>query len=305
MNKIPIVLATNDNYSKHAAVTIKSVVENSKSELFFGIFSSNLNAQNIEKLKLCAQPNELKIFEINKDVFSNLKVDLQFKHITIETCYRYLIPDLLPEFSKCIYLDCDTIALGDVSEFFSTDISDYYAAAVNEQPKLENPYFNAGVLLLNCDKIRENNISAKLFEKTKELNGISTLLDQDVLNEVFCGHVKYISPKWNLEPPLFGNNRVSDKTEKESIINNPGIIHFSGPNKPWIVPNGIAADPFSAAFFYYLRKTPYAEFEQIYKQGHNKFYSWLKYIRKNPLFFLKKSHRLKNRCRKNIEENYR
>ncbi len=69
---------------------------------------------------------------------------------------------------KILYLDIDMMANKDISEFYNTDVTEYEYAAVREKygSKIIRPdYINAGMLLINMNKIKET----KLFRKSKEI----------------------------------------------------------------------------------------------------------------------------------------
>ena len=83
--------------------------------------------------------------------------------------YRFSIPWITKK-KKAIYLDSDLLIRKDIKNLFDIDLEEYcYAAVVdgsaNENhilPNLEGNitiekgnYYNSGVLLLNCDKIRK------------------------------------------------------------------------------------------------------------------------------------------------------
>ena len=70
--------------------------------------------------------------------------------------------DLIPEIpDKILYLDIDMMAAKDISELYNIDISEYEYAAVREKygSKIIRPdYINAGMLLLNMNKIKETGL---------------------------------------------------------------------------------------------------------------------------------------------------
>ncbi|WP_330873087.1 glycosyltransferase family 8 protein, partial [Streptococcus suis] len=67
---------------------------------------------------------------IDRDLFSNLPLTLD--GITIETYYRYLLPEILVDCDKVIYLDSDLLIRCDVKELWDIDVSQHYLAGVNE-----------------------------------------------------------------------------------------------------------------------------------------------------------------------------
>ncbi len=129
------------------------------------------------------------------------------------TYYRFCIPFILGDKKKVIYLDSDLLVRKDLSDFFNIDITDNYLAAVtdcsfnpkdgrkfqiNDKEVRLTKYFNSGVLLLNCEKIREDNLKDAFsrlldYHKKRPFN----FLDQDILNIACNNNVKIVSPKFN------------------------------------------------------------------------------------------------------------
>ena len=51
--------------------------------------------------------------------------------ITVETYYRFLIPELFEKYDKVLYLDGDLIIKQDISKLFQIDIGDHLVGAFN------------------------------------------------------------------------------------------------------------------------------------------------------------------------------
>lgn len=94
-----------------------------------------------------------------------------------------LLADLVPEIpDKLLYLDIDIMVGGDLSKLYNIDITDYEYAAVKEKYGcwlIRPDYINAGMLLLNMERIKET----KLLEKARHLIKTKKMLfaDQDAI----------------------------------------------------------------------------------------------------------------------------
>lgn len=94
-----------------------------------------------------------------------------------------LLADLVPDLpNKILYLDIDMMANDDISKLYNTDISEYEYAAVKEKYGsifIWPDYINAGMLLLNMEKIKET----RLLEKARNLIKTKKMLfaDQDAI----------------------------------------------------------------------------------------------------------------------------
>jgi len=267
---IPIFLAFDDNYCVHARATMKSVLANTLTPVAFHILHTGLSDSNKDTLLSLAAParttpaaSSVRFLRVSKDVFDDFKMNI--KHITVETCFRLMIAELAPELDKAIYLDCDVIVRQDIAELWDADIEGVFAGVVEDLFKPPNDeklfaphrYFNAGVLLLNCKKIRERFSLSDFLEIERAHRADFSCQDQDVLNYAFAGDVKFLPPKWNVTHCFFGPARKFSprlgytKEEIKNARENPAIVHFIHTKKPWLVPCGFAASPYANEYFKY------------------------------------------------------
>ena len=161
------------------------------------------------------------------------KFGLTIGHITRETYFRYMIAEVLPNISRVLYLDGDTIVNGDICELFDTDLTNYYCAGVSDiyiesvgykkTLRLDGLYINAGVILFNLDEMRKTDIAEKLFKLTAENN--FKYQDQDTINVTFNGKIKELDCIYNFK-------RAHQKAFPEKVPS-AKIIHYVGPSKPW------------------------------------------------------------------------
>lgn len=173
------------------------------------------------------------------------------------TYYRLLIPTLYPSMKKALYLDSDIILRHDVAELFDTPLDGALAAAipdgfVNHVPILrryvenrvgvpaDQPYFNAGVLLMNLALMRKTHFE-ELFIRLLGCITFRVAQDQDYLNVICRGKVRFLSERWNHMP--------FRKAEKE-----PFLVHFNLDSKPWQRDDV----PYGDEFWAYADATPYA-----------------------------------------------
>lgn len=86
-----------------------------------------------------------------------------------------LLADMIPDFpDKLLYLDIDIMIANDIKKLWDIDVTGYEYAAVKEKYGcwlIRPDYINAGMLLLNMEKIRETGLLEKAREKirTKKL----------------------------------------------------------------------------------------------------------------------------------------
>ena len=118
------------------------------------------------------------------------------------------------DLDRILSLDCDTIAVRDVSHIWELPIDDYYFAASKEPGRSEFGliYTNVGVALMNLDKLR----NGKADECIDVLNRQKfQFVDQDVMNYLCAGYVYDMHSEYNAN-------------EFTTPVQNPRIIHFAG-----------------------------------------------------------------------------
>lgn len=247
---IYIAFACDDKYIKHCYTAINSLKLNTKSKICIFVLGTDITINNQNFLKSLEENNRIKInfININENVLKGLP--LNRAHISIATYYRLLLAKLIPVYiEKIIYLDCDILVLGDIAEFWETEISDKDFAVVVEDEggatqsqrlglPIKERYFNAGVMLFNLKILRKDNMLYKAIGIYRDNKEKIRLQDQDILNIYFCGNVKYQKLNWNVGTRLYFNNDLkftySDADWKDAILN-PKIVHFTGNIKPWFI----------------------------------------------------------------------
>lgn len=203
----------NGDYSVWVGVTMQSVIEHTGAPICFHILHDDtLNDQNREKLVQVATQNGNRIqFHNLGDAFGDSLKEKMGRY-TIGSMFRVMLPELLPDISKIIYLDADLLVNRDIKELWDTDIQDYCLAAVPDYSTvngLETPYpvanqevpashyFNSGVLCMNLDRIRaKGNMHENILNYLEE-NPSARLLDQDALNAVYGGETFLVDESWN------------------------------------------------------------------------------------------------------------
>lgn len=263
-SKINVFLTINNQYAKFLAVTIASILLNTKTKVKFFVLDGGISERN--KIKI-AQLKEIADFDIeylviDKNKFAKMPNSSQ-AHISNETNYRFLMSSLVPEIDKCIFIDADLVLVDDIKKLWDVKIDDYYMAAVIDQaPRhkeitwvhylpLKHPekYVNTGVTVMNLALWRKNNIEEKLFENVAKYASVLKFPDQDTLNITLQDKIKYIPLNFNAMPV----QRYVD--DKQLAFSNPLIVHWAGARKPWVYQE----TDFSECFWKYARMTPFYE----------------------------------------------
>lgn len=308
-NGIPIVLSANDRFAPYLDVMIQSIMANANPTrqydiivLFNDISEKNRNliiwgARNkdnisVRFIRVCEYFDTDKLF-----------VD---QHLSVETYYRLVIPEIMPDYHKILYLDCDMVVNHDVSELYDLDLSGCIIGAAKDidvagQVNLKKndwdryavedlnlacafDYFQAGVLIIDLDQLRKTADAKKMIELA--ISRSWRCHDQDILNIICKGRVHYLPQKWNVlmdwqEP---GRSRMQILKmaprglyeEYMEARKKPYMIHFAGYQKPWDV---VDCD-FAEYFWEYAKmSTYYPRLQQIMiLKGINSNLAYIKFI---------------------------
>lgn len=244
---VAVVASSDQNYAMHLTVMFTSLIRNCSdpAQVYLycidgGIADSTRKVMEDEVKKAGGKGIDFVTFD--KSRFEHLPT---IKHITASAYYRIAIPEIFDEsVKKVVYLDCDVIVLGDILELAATDISDYHVAAVENlsghtYKQLGIPqdeYFNSGVLLLNLELWRRDDISNEVIRfKQENPHRISTN-DQCALNGILHTRWKHLPLRWNHQTGLYRHSEQIAGFDPEEVREanlNPGIIHYIGWDKPW------------------------------------------------------------------------
>lgn len=242
-NNVPIVLASNDNYAEYLAVMITSIVIHSSLENNYDIlvFSRDISDSNKH---IITENNKFENISIRfidiTHALSPYANNLFTKdHFTIDTYSRFFIPIILSCYAKVLYFDVDMVVLCDVAELMSIDISGYhYAATIDhgfvsdvaliayaqETLGLVHPekYKQAGVLIVNNNKLISDNIFSELLTRLAEIK-TPRFPDQCVMNSVCEDTILELEAGWDVLRPLWDSCR-----EYRNMIGSIKAVHFCG-----------------------------------------------------------------------------
>ncbi len=253
--RIPIVFATDENYIFYTCVTITSLARSAKPDTEYVIYI--MVSEKFPEASLFDTAGNrydnvsIKIIRVRDEVFQN--VIIHNGYITKATFYRLVLDSLIDE-DKCIYLDSDIIVTEDLTVLFQTDMEGYYIAGCRDiwmdiiskedvekwRERINTPsmdeYINAGVLVMNLQKIREDGLERE-FIQHMEFDYLHE--DQDIINTVCYGRIKRLPSKWNIFTKFLGSlGELRKKGISEDVLHDfsmrKGILHYATPFiRPW------------------------------------------------------------------------
>lgn len=252
-NLSPIHIACNidSNYVKHCAVTLTSLFENNKEDIFIvHILAGNLTDQEKIQLKDIGNSygNQIFFYVPNQNLLKGFTIRKFSKRISMATYYRCILSEIIPEeVQRLLYLDCDIVVLGKIRPLWETPMDEIGVAAVEDvgcressryeilQYPMADSYFNAGVLLINLDYWRKQDIAQACIKYFHTYPERILFNDQDLLNCIFHHHKLLIELKWNVQDGFYRQPEVLDQNWKEKyaeVLKHPVILHYTN-RKPW------------------------------------------------------------------------
>ena len=258
---VPIFYACDDAFVKFTIISIRSMLENASPDRFyrFHILITDVSERSRRVAKELERENAEIIFEDVTSYLTAIEKKLPLRdYYSKTTYYRLFIADMFPQYDKAIYIDSDTVVLGDISELYDTDLKDNYVGAVTERVMTDvdvygryveqvlgidrYAYFNAGLLLLNCKQFRKNDLLKKFGDLLSVYNFVVTQ-DEDYLNLMCKDRVLHLDRKWNTEIlPQF-------EIDPAKVA----IFHYIMVSKPWHYPDC----RFGEYFWKYAEKTEF------------------------------------------------
>lgn len=236
-------LCFNDAYVPYASVTIKSIMDNAKpnDKIVVHIFSDYLSDANVKLLKRW----NVEFHIITDDcVFQGIDTSVW----SIYTLYRLFLPKYLSgDIHKVLYLDCDVVVNENLDELFEIDLSGKaFGGCLDPQTnnkevftrlgyESSKGYICAGVLLMNLDFWRENDLSNRVVNYMKSNPDKIIFLEQDALNYLCCDNKIILPLSYGVQVPFFRDERfIKEYTSDINVlIDSPAIIHYAGYH-PWV-----------------------------------------------------------------------
>ena len=234
MNKT-IVLAGDRNYTTQLETTIKSILYHNRDVKIY-ILNQDIMPDWFRKPRKIARMLGSDIIDVKlpeQAVFQGWETR---EYISPMTYARYFIPDYISE-DKVLYLDSDLIINQSLGSLFEIELYEHLLAAAWDTDGIS---FNAGVMLINNKKCRQEKLKERLIEQSiatireveegrfENFNG-----DQTILNQVCSNQWLELDKEFNLQ---VGHDVTAFYNKWENYFNelvSPSIIHFVSYRKPW------------------------------------------------------------------------
>lgn len=250
VGNMDIMYTCDNNYVWLMGISTISLFENNKhiKELTVYLIGENISDENKCHLNDIAQKYNRQIFVIDVPKL-DIPPSLTSARWPLSAFTRLFSGVILPNnLQRILYLDCDTIIVEDIEPLQNIDfgnnivvaIKDCISGSYKENIGLnkDNPYFNAGVLLLNLEKIRDIDIKREIEEYMHKYVKLINYADQDILNGMFKGKIGVLDPKYDVMTidvvhsyeeimKLRRPTNFYNENELKSAVSNPVIVHYT------------------------------------------------------------------------------
>lgn len=317
---INVTYTCDDKYFDYLEVSIESMLDSfnttSQYNIDFYIVQINFSDKQKEKLTSLIEKKDLNNRIFYYDYKLSNKFNLSpYKPIEIVTLIYYL-PIFFPTINKAIFVDSDTLFCADIKELWETNLDNHWIAttpcilskdSLDSYNTTTHGYFwspeqtmNAGIAILDFEKMKELNVTKILEEWTEEHQNLLSLPEQEAISFNFPVR-KLIEHKWNWRGCLaasepFWSIKKIDRITQEYLQIKPSMIHFQAPFRPNT--HIINSRYFELWTKYYkkihskpieVKKLNFLEFHYLSSEKKNRILSYLGILelRRNPTLFIK------------------
>lgn len=258
MNSLDIIYICDNGFAEVAGISILSLFENNPKEQIslkvhiLGVQISQVNKQRFERLgKQYGQTVE--VLDATEQYKKIQKLNLSSYRGSEMTNLRLHFDQMISnEIQRVLYIDCDTIVCGKLQGLCDFELNgkllgmvyDAYGKILNEEK--DSAYYNAGVLLIDCERWRREHWCEKIENFIASNTRKLVHPDQDVFNIVCKNEIEVLPMNYNLQVVhreyserlyfrYLAPETYYTKEEVQDACENPAILHmirYLGTN-PW------------------------------------------------------------------------
>lgn len=246
---IDIGICFDQKYALPARALVESVLRHSglTQPRIFCVTAGVAPAEIARLGAICRGRAELHVIQNIQPRHSHPSSSPNLSYLTSAMYLRLNLPEVLPADSdRILYLDCDILCVGPLTELSSLDLAGNTIAAVTDPGVRtlsalhdaisdttslrllpDDEYFNSGVLLIDVQQWNATNVSGESLRVLENSAGILTYPDQDALNAVLHNRWHRLGSRYNQLESWKLENGQRFPTDCVSLI------HCAGTKKFW------------------------------------------------------------------------
>ncbi|MEQ1781179.1 MAG: glycosyltransferase family 8 protein [Hyphomonadaceae bacterium] len=273
--RIDVAFGFDGRYAPHAANVMASIVRHAPgAQLRFIVLQCEVTPEQKRRIEQAASGPEYVWIDVGDD---DLPAYATRGHLNRTVLFRLGLEKMAPaDCTRVLYVDADTIVIGDIREMWNADLGEHALAAATDcyqdaekfaetwsLPK-GGRYFNAGVQVIDLAKVREGKLFTQALDFIAEHDAKLLFGDQDALNYVFWKNAAVLEPTWNVQRFLkrdeIANETAPDRRWGHAM---PRLIHYIGTEKPWM---RNVWHPWAWLYWENMKRTPFAaEVKQAFR----------------------------------------
>jgi lipopolysaccharide biosynthesis glycosyltransferase len=264
---IDVALGFDNRYVPHAANVMSAIMRYAPdAPVRFILVHSGVTRDQQLRMEGVARGARFLWIEVGDD---DLPAYADRGHLNRTVLFRLGLETMAPaDCHRVLYVDADTIVMGDIRELWTADLGGHALGAVTDHwsdmeafaklwrlPLEGARYFNAGIQVIDLDKVREGKLFSKALDFVMEHDTKLLFGDQDALNYVFWNKTAVIEPTWNVQRFQTAKERAAEtRADRKWGKPTPRLIHYIGTEKPWA---RNVWHPWAWAYWENLRRTPF------------------------------------------------
>ncbi|HRO13447.1 MAG TPA: glycosyltransferase family 8 protein [Paracoccus sp. (in: a-proteobacteria)] len=230
-----IVTGADDNYAPGVLVLIASAAwHNPKAR--FTVLDMGISPENRARIDALGPALGVQVARIEIGTDSFAAIPVQRAHLTRSTFLRLLIPALMPDEARVLYMDCDMAVTASLQSLAEMPLGDHLVAAVPDPSpdirELESTglargeYVNAGLLVMNLPQWRKENTAAACLSLLSDPVRPLRNEDQSAVNIACRNRIRLLDPAFNVftDPAAY---------TPASLPVRIAVAHYVVNQKPW------------------------------------------------------------------------
>jgi len=264
--RVDIAMGFDARYAPHAANVMASIMRHAPgARLRFILLQTGVGEDVKRRTERAAKGTDFVWIEVRDEHLPAREIK---GHLNRTMLFRLGLEALAPQdCRRVIYVDSDTVVLGDIRELAETDLKGRALGAVTDCYQEADAfadlwslprggrYFNSGVLVIDLPQVRADKLFSRAIDFVVAHDQALLFADQDALNHVFWNASVVIEPTWNVQRFLKPREIASETApDRRWGHRRPQLIHYIGVEKPWM---RNVWHPWAWAYWENLKRTPF------------------------------------------------
>ena len=260
---IELAIAFDRNYLLPFYALMASIVDHHpKGCIRIHSIATGVEPEELRKIEQYVEQygHSIRFYEIDQSLVSSFTLNQNWTHAVY---YRLLFPFLVPsELERLLYIDTDTLVVGDLRELFDHPLTGFPVGAVYDNYVRKNPdigidtegnYFNSGMLLIDLPEWKRQKVSERAFDYLEKYPERISFVDQDALNAVLVDNWYKLDFRFNTLYSYIPTE--TSRAGLDQFLQDKLLLHFTL-QRPW---ERQCKNRFRHLYFHYLRQAGFTD----------------------------------------------